>query len=329
VVTQPATAPRLDPVSTVLACRRYYLDGASKSEIAAELGISRFRVARLLERARRDGIVRIEIDPLPELDLALADEVSRRHGLRSAVVVRSSDAPDELRLARLGRAAAAVLVDSLDANDVLGISWGRTLHAMVAHLPRLPACTVVQLVGSVPAIDLEVNSLELVRRLAERATGPVYPLHLPLLVHDPGMADALRSDPHVSRTLEMFDRLTRAVVGIGAWQPGGSTVRAALSAPDALATDVAGGVADICSIVLDADGDEVAAAGLPSRCLAIRSDQLRLVPDVIAIADGTDKVRAIHAVLASGLVHRLVTGEDVARRLLADQGPPLTRSSTR
>ena len=55
-----APASRLHLVNTVLACRRYYLDGASKSEIAAELGISRFKVARLLERARREGIVRID-----------------------------------------------------------------------------------------------------------------------------------------------------------------------------------------------------------------------------------------------------------------------------
>jgi len=37
-------------------------------------------------------------------------------------------------------------------------------------------------VGSVATTDLATNSLELVRRLAERATGPVFPLHVPLLV---------------------------------------------------------------------------------------------------------------------------------------------------
>ncbi len=312
-----APASRLHLVNTVLACRRYYLDGASKSEIAAELGISRFRVARLLEQARRDGIVRIDIDPLPELDLALADEVARRHGIRGAVVVRTIAGPDELRAAQLGRAAAAVLADTLEASDVLGISWGRTLHAMVEQLPRLPACSVVQLVGSVPTLELDVNSLELVRRIAERATGPVFPLHVPLLVQDPDMAQALMQDAMASKSVGMFDSLTRAAVGIGAWLPGGSTIRAALSPDDARAVDGAGGVADLCSIVLDANGSPVAAAGLPDRCIAIREDQLRRVPDVIAVADGAGKVPAIRAALRSGLIHRLVTTEDTARLLLA------------
>ncbi len=318
MVLEPSPSPsRLHQLSTVLACRRYYLDGASKSEIAAELGVSRFRVARMLDRARRDGIVRIDVASVPELDLELADALRDRHGIRSVVVVRSQGGSEAMRQAELGRAAAAVLGDVLEATDVLGISWGRTLHALVGQLPRLPACTVVQLVGSVPTIGLEVNSLELVRRLAERAPGPVFPLHVPLLVGSAEMADALASDSMASATLGQFNSLTRAVVGIGAWTPGASTIRAALSDADARTVDLAGGVADIASIVLDADGRQVRAAGLPERCIAIQEDQLRRVPDVIAIAGGADKVPAIRAALRSGLVHRLVTDEEAARLLVA------------
>ena len=313
VIERDASASRLHLVNTVLAARRYYMDGASKSEIASELGISRFRVARLLDRARRDGIVRIEIDAVTELDLDLGDELARRHGIRGAVVVRSGAATADLRLAQLGQAAAAVLGDILEASDVLGISWGRTLHALVGQLPRLPACTVVQLVGSVPTLQLEVNAIELVRRLAERATGPVFPLH----VGSAEMADALATDSMASATLARFDGLTRAVVGIGAWVPGTNSIRAALSDADARTVDEAGGVADIASIVLDADGRQVRAAGLPERCIAIREEQLRRVPDVIAIAGGADKAPAIRAALRSGLIHRLVTDEEAARLLLS------------
>ncbi len=39
--------------------RAYYLDGHSRVEIADQLDISRFRVARMLETARTSGIVHI------------------------------------------------------------------------------------------------------------------------------------------------------------------------------------------------------------------------------------------------------------------------------
>ena len=48
-------------VLTASVARRYYLDGRSKIEIASEFGLSRFKVARLLDDARASGLVRIEI----------------------------------------------------------------------------------------------------------------------------------------------------------------------------------------------------------------------------------------------------------------------------
>lgn len=317
-MTEPGDGgSRLHLVNSVLAARRFFLDGASKSDIALELGISRFKVARLLDDAVRDGIVRIEIDSVPEIDVVLSRELAIAQGIRSAVVVRTIGGPEEFERAQLGRACATLLADTLEETDVLGISWGRTLHALVGQLPRLPACAVVQLVGSVPSLELDVNSMEVLRRVAERAGGPVFPLHVPLILDTPEMAAALRIDPHVRRTLAMFGTLTRAIVGIGAWSAGGSTVRAALSAADATTVDAGGAVADVCSIVFDASGAEVRAAGLPERCLAIRSAELRAVPDVTAVAAGGAKVEAIRAALRSGLVHRLVTTEDTARRLVA------------
>jgi DNA-binding transcriptional regulator LsrR (DeoR family) len=308
---------RLHAVTTVLAARRYFIDGASKSEIAQELGISRFKVARLLDAARRDGIVRIEIGAPPEIDIKLSSELAARYGLRDALVVRPIDGPDEFRRAQLGRACAELLTQTLEANDVLGISWGRTLHSMVGHLTKLPGCTVVQIVGSVPTLELDVNSMELVRRVGDCAGGPVYPLPVPLLVESPEMAAALRGDPHIHKTIAMFDRLTKAVVGIGAWTASGSTVRAALPEELAADLDAAGAVADICSTVLDSNGCQVRADGFPSRVIAISPDQLRAVPDVVAIAGGAAKATAILAALRSGLIHRLITDEEAARQLLA------------
>jgi DNA-binding transcriptional regulator LsrR (DeoR family) len=304
-------------VTTVLAARRYFLDGASKSEIAQELGISRFRVARLLEAARRDGIVQIEIGAPPDINVDLSIELAARYGLRDALVVRAIDGPEDFTREQLGRACAELLSEILEADDVLGISWGRTLHSMVGHLSRLPACAVVQIVGSVPTLELDVNSMELVRRVGDCAGGPVYPLPVPLLVESPEMAAALRGDPHIHKTIAMFDRLTKAVVGIGAWTASGSTVRAALPEELAADLDAAGAVADICSTVLDSNGWQVRADGFPSRVIAISPDQLRAVPDVVAIAGGAAKATAILAALRSGLIHRLITDEEAARQLLA------------
>ena len=322
MIDQGRGGPRTDLAITVMAARRYFLDGATKSEIATELGVSRFRVARLLEGARRRGIVRIEIDPAPGIDAVVSHELAAAFAIRSAIVVQAVEGPPAFTRAQLGAAAAGLVAETVEASDVLGISWGRTLRAMVEQLPPLPACTVVQLVGSVPSMDLDMNALELVRRMTVLGAGGVFPLHVPLIVDTAETAARLRDDPHAARTFGIFPRVTRAIVGIGAWTAGESTLRSAVSPEDAAEIDRAGAVADVCSILLAADGREVRGAGLPDRCLAIRAPELRALPDVLAVADGAAKVPAIRAALRSGLIHRLVTTEETARLLLDGDGRP-------
>src|SRR3989440_6234807 len=79
-------------VLTASVARRYFLDGRSKVEIADELGLSRFKVARLIEEAKLTGLVRIEIRGEGVLDVDLSARLRERFGLQHAVVV---DAPDE------------------------------------------------------------------------------------------------------------------------------------------------------------------------------------------------------------------------------------------
>ncbi len=314
-------------VITALVARRFYLEGRSKSQIGDELGISRFRVARIIERALTDGIVRIEVTVPPEVDLELSEQVAKRFGLRQALVVKTDQAGEDQDAMRrqLGRACAALLVERLSDDDVLGVSWGRTLHALTDVVPRLPGATVVQMVGSVPTADLKINSLELLRRLGDSTGGPVHALHVPMVLDSPVTAAALREVNYVAATLARFPDITCALIGIGVWKRTGttnadlhgSTLRAALPAPLIRNLDAAGAVADVCSTVLDADGAVVGSDTVPPRCIAITTEQLQNVPDVIGLAGGADKATAIVAAVRAGLLHRLITDTSAATAVLA------------
>lgn len=115
----------------------------------------------------------------------------------------------------------------------------------------------------------------------------------------------------------MFEKLSLAIVGIGAWTDAESTVRPAMAPEMASRLDAAGATADVCAIVFDAQGREIADGGLADRSIAISSRQLRAVPEVIAVAGGARKAAAILAVLRSGLIHRLITDVEAAERLLS------------
>ena len=112
------------PAATLLAAtvaRRYYLDGASKSDIASEVGLSRFKVARMLDQARESGLVRIELHYEGEIDLDLSVRLGQRLGLVRCLVVDTPDGDE----AHLREAIGRVVSDSRPS-DVLGLAWSRT-----------------------------------------------------------------------------------------------------------------------------------------------------------------------------------------------------------
>ena len=111
--------------------RRYYVDEHSKLQIAAELGISRFKVARLLELARARGIVSITITGPGARDLELADRLRERKGLKHGRPAGRDHRP----------------------HDVLGRGWARTVLEMAAHLRKVNFDEVVQLTGALTERD--------------------------------------------------------------------------------------------------------------------------------------------------------------------------------
>ncbi|MFD5760760.1 sugar-binding domain-containing protein, partial [Streptomyces sp. NPDC127044] len=222
------SAMRMGPAELVQAAamaRRFYLEGKSKIQIAEEFGVSRFKVARVLETALERDLVRIEIRVPAELDAERSDALRARYGLRHAVVVESpADAEESPDPENLGEVAADLLGELVNEGDVLGLAWGRSTIHMAAALDRLPPCTVVQLTGVYDAGTAERGSVEAVRRAAQVSGGDAHPIYAPMLLPDAATAAALRSQTGIARAFEYFDKVTVACVSIGSWEPGISTV---------------------------------------------------------------------------------------------------------
>src|SRR5690349_5169649 len=128
-MTQQLAGPASLVLSALIA-RRYYLDGRSKVEIAGEFGLSRFKVARLIDVARSSGLVRIEIGRQGMIDVDLSARVQDRFGLQHALVVDAADDAAAPLRQHLGRHAAELLAEVVGPDDVLGLAWSRSISAM-------------------------------------------------------------------------------------------------------------------------------------------------------------------------------------------------------
>ena len=297
------------------AARRFYVEGLTKVEIAKQLGVSRFKVARLLADAQEAGLVQIEVIVPSSLDGDLADAVRERFGVRAVYVVK----PDENTVVGQRRAVAnftaGLLEESVTAEDVVGLAWGRTISQLAASIGAHIGCRFVQLSGALPRPDVEESAVELVRRMAEATGSSSTTFYAPLAVPDAATADGLRSQSGISEALAELDRLTKAVVSVGAWRPGESTALDSLGDTDRDALSRAGVVAEITGVLLDRDGREVDA--LTDRVIGVTGPQLRATPDVVAMACGDQRGEATATALRSGIVSTLITHASLARAVLA------------
>ncbi|SCK07145.1 DNA-binding transcriptional regulator LsrR, DeoR family [Streptomyces sp. WMMB 714] len=302
--------------------RRFYLEGKSKIQIADEFGVSRFKVARVLETALERDLIRIEISVPAELDADRSDALRARYGLRHVVVVESpSEAADDgADPENLGEVAADLLGELVTDGDVLGLAWGRSTIHMAAALRQLPPCTVVQLTGVYDAGTADRGSVEAVRRAAEVAGGEAHPIYAPMLLPDSATAAALRSQTGISRAFEYFDKVTVAAVSIGSWEPGISTVHDMLSDTEREHYSSLGVAAEMSAHLFDTGGRRIG-RDLGERCITVEAERLRRIPEVVAIAGGQRKAAAVGAVLRSGLVTSLVTDTAAADYLLTETQP--------
>jgi DNA-binding transcriptional regulator LsrR (DeoR family) len=306
----------LQRIQAALAARRYFIGQQTKSKIAEDIGVSRFKVARLIDTAINQGIVRFNITEPEDLNAELGERVRSKYNLKAVLALDGPDMSTSELTTPLGNLAASLLDEILEDGQQLGVAWGRTLAAMAKALAHLPKVDIVQVAGAPAGLDISQNPVELVHRLASLSGGTAYPIYGPMWTEDATLARKLREEPTVASVMDRYDHLDVMVVGIGSWRPAESCLCSGFPATWREEALAAGVQADVCGTLIDRNGIEIHTQ-FDDRAISITSTQLRKIPDVIGIGGGREKADAITAVLRGGWIDVLVTDAGVARRLAA------------
>lgn len=297
----------------------YYNFELSQQEIAEQVGVSRSNISRLLKEARERGIVEIFVHHPIGRAIDLERQLKEQFGLRAAAVVQAVPGDALATLQRAAQLAATLLDEYLVGANVLGISWGTTVHAIVdAFTPRRRHdVEVVQMMGGISSNEPVIDGPALVQRLARTLTGRYRYLHAPLVVDKPEVAEALRSQRNIAEALELAASAEVALVGIGALDTSMSSLLRAgyLSAEEFAEIGVRGAVGDICARHFDQDGQPMAPE-IDARLLSVRLDELARIPTVIGVACTATKASAIRGALAGGYLDVLVTDSDAAEAVM-------------
>ena len=299
----------------------YHVENQRQADIAKHLRMSQATVSRMPKRAQDEGMVRTTVVSPSGTYAELEAGLRARYGIAEAIVVECSEDREGAIMARIGEAAAHFLEVTLQPGEVIGVSsWSETILKMVDNIHPMKAGKakqVVQTLGGMgdPAVQIHAN--QLTTRLAKLTGAEAHLLTAPGVAQSREAKLVLLSDTYVRQTMELFSKVTLAVVGIGAMEPSGMLSRSGnvFTSREIAEVTNAGGVGDIGLRFFDAEGRPVTTP-MDERVIGMSLSELGKTSRVMALAGGPSKTFAIRGALRTGVIDLLVTDKFTAERLL-------------
>lgn len=299
--------------------RMYHQQGITQGLIAERLQISQPRVSRLLKRAVDLGVVRTIVTVPAGVHAALEEELENRYQLDQVVIADAEEADGDV-VPALGAATADYLAATLTGGDTVGISsWSASLLACVEAMRpfRQPVVdTVVQLVGGLGDPRVQMRATRLIGQLASYTGAEPMFLSTPAVLDSATARDSLVNDSTVADVLQLWDRLSVALVGIGDVEPSDLIRESGNIIDPEVVSELAadGAVGEICFRFFDGGG-ELMPTGFSDRIIGISPERFREVPRRVGVAGGARKRAAIRAAVRGGWVNVLVTDLETANAL--------------
>lgn len=299
------------------AAKLYYLLDYNQTDIAKELGVSRPTVSRLLQLAKEEGIVQINIiDPTEDVE-NLASSLEQKFKLKKAIVTHIPHYEDEVIKTYLGKAAANYLHNTIKDGDIIGVTWGTTLYHTAVELRQkaLNDIKVVQLKGGVSHSETNTYMNEILYLFGKAYNTAPHHLPLPAIVDHVVVKQAMEADRHIKRILDLGKKANIAMFTTGSIKSESLLFQLGYFTDEEIQNLRLGAVGDICSRFFDTKG-EICSEQINSRTLGIDLDELKMKEFSILVGGGANKVEGIHGALKGKIANVLVTDQYTAKFLL-------------
>lgn len=310
------------------SCYLFYHENMTMQEIAKQLQISRFKVSRYIKEAVEKGIVQVHFHDSNIEHEKLALQLEQSFPIKLAVVVPTPYRSDisAVRLA-VGQAGASLLTD-IKPETSLSITWGRTIAHLVENLPtdQLKAQRVVDLAGGFGQVTDEISARAVTLQIARKLNAECFQLPAPTIVENVATAHALSNEPIIRNTLDIASESDIAIMGVGPTDVDSLLHRSGyVSETDFEYLKESNAVGSIMGRFYDFNGRECNTE-FKERAIALKFDDLRKIPERIALTMGSHRIQAILGLMYGELITTLVTDSDTATAVLekhyALQGEP-------
>ncbi|MDO5641714.1 MAG: bifunctional sugar-binding transcriptional regulator/dihydroxyacetone kinase subunit DhaK [Paracoccus sp. (in: a-proteobacteria)] len=310
---------RFDDDLLLWASWLYYEEGLTQGAIAEQMGVSRPSVNAYLAEARARGIVNIEIDPEKFRSLSIAQALRDHFNLQDCLIIPGERGERSL-ITRLGDAGARVLARYLKSGDTLAVTWGRTVLSLADQLvrPGLRDMRVVQATGGTTA-KIPWTPEACASRLAKALNARAIPVSAPAIVSSAEVRQTLLRETVLAEQLDILAEANIIVMGISSLRPESTIHSSGFLDGGMQQVYDQQAVGSLVGRFISVRGEPVIGP-MHDRTIGLDLEQLRHIPQRIAVAGGMDKVAAILAALRGGYVSVLVTDIATGRGILTAEG---------
>ncbi len=298
--------------------KAYYENNFTQQEIANKYSISRMKVSRMLATAIQNKIVQIKIASPSNKFFILEHKLEVKYGLKEVIIADTDGNDNDDLIESIGGVAAGYLNNRLLGNEIVALTWGRTLFSMVNALSaeNFPKLQVVQMLGGLGEPEAGYHGADLTRRMAQNFSTKPRLIHAPGIVRTKDLCRELINDIQVKSTLKVGARADLAIVGLGLFGPGSPIWKTEniLTEEDKKMLTSKNIAGDISLRFFNDEGQYITSK-IDDRIVGLSSDQIKRIPRIIGVAGGEEKYRSIRAVLKGSLIHVLITDKHTAEKL--------------
>lgn len=294
----------------------YYTDKMKQNEIAKRFGITPMMVSRKLKEAEEKGLVTFSVKMPWDMNMSLSEKVTKMYGLDESVVLSVKQQTDIPML--LGRYLAEYVMNILQDNMIMGLSWGKTIARFVEFLSfvNVKNCNIFQLSGTFLGENYYLTPTGIIQEATKKINAKISIINEPMYVSSPQIKKELQNNPLRIAIDKLAEGSDINVFGVSKISREATTINENyITEEDYQELLQVGAIGDVAGIFVDKDGNCVdwskkdCYTGVPL-------DKINKGKIVVCVAGEAEKKEVIRVAAKKKYFNTLITTEQVAEYLV-------------
>lgn len=303
--------------------KMYYCYGYSQKKIAEIMNLSRAYVCQLLDTAKREGIVEIQVKDYQVDEHELQKELERQYQLKKALIFKNQKFRSREEMFRgMSGALKELLEEKVGKDSVISFTWGRTLYEITRFFEERDLVSdvkVLPMTGAMGNLTYDMYAADISRNIAKAFGGTPYLLPLPVFVSNEDIKKSVYQDHMIRELLDMAKQANIALFTVGNAGEENVLFQGEYIGKKELANLEKSGMAgDLCAHFLNREG-EILSEVYEKRLISVPLKEMKKIPVKICIVFDVAKAGILKSVLRQGYVDYLFVDEDTMRLMCQDE----------